>query len=77
MIFVKVFYHNLVYTYNSLLNFLDVNKSFFFIIKGCVPLQRAWPYYFSVEDLIFIQQASMGIKSYLQKKNILCKKKTL
>ena len=44
--------------------------------KGSVPLLRAWLFFSSMdEDLIFLGQASMGVKNYLQK-NILCKKKT-
>ena len=48
-------------------------------LKGSVPLQWAWPFFFvrvvmTDEDLIFLEQAFMGIKKKLQKKKV--KKKT-
>ena len=46
-------------------------------MKGCVPLRRAWPFSMKQVDdehLIFLRQASMGIKRFAKEKKNLCKK---
>ena len=51
----------------AIINWEPIEK----ISEGGIPVRRAWPFFIqsSDQDLIFLGQASMGIKNDLQKKN--------
>ena len=60
-------------TYLSLNFFIDFD---YILLKGGIPVRRAWPFFCSDKDQIFLGQASIGIRNDLQKNIFYTRKKT-